>query len=59
MLFTIHSVEFEFITNLYINVSNSLKENLYMSLVNEQVFTVRQNSKLFHKQSFNKGGNGN
>jgi hypothetical protein len=41
MLFTIHSAECENITYLYINVSDSLKENLYTCSVNEQVFMVR------------------
>ena len=56
MLFTIHSVEFEIITYLYINFSNMLKENLYTCLINEQVFMTKQKSKLCHRQSFNKGG---
>ena len=48
MLFTIHSVESQFITFLYINFSNNLKESLYISLLNEQVFTTKQKSKLLH-----------
>jgi len=59
MLLTIHSVEIEIITCLYINLSNNLKESLYISLLNEQVFTTKQKSKLFHRQSFNEGGTGN
>jgi hypothetical protein len=46
MLFTIHSAECENITCLYINVSDGLKENLYTCSVNEQVFMVRQKTKL-------------
>jgi len=57
MLFTIHSAECENITYLYINVSDRLKENLYTCSINEQMFTVRQKTKLFHGQSFNEGGN--
>jgi hypothetical protein len=56
MLFTIHSAECENITYLYINVSDVLKENLYTSSVNEQVFMVRQKTEMRHDQSFNEGG---
>jgi len=59
MLFTIHSAECENITCLYINVSDMLKENLYTCSINEQVFMVRQKTKLSLGQSFNEGGNGN
>jgi len=59
MLFTIHSAYCENITCLYINVSDVLKENLYTCSVNEQVFMMKQKTKLSNGQIFNEGGNGN
>ena len=54
--FTIHSVLIENTRFSYINISNHLKESLYISSVNEYLFTTGSKIKIIAIQLFSLGG---